>query len=115
MRKKFLLRGIALLLSLLMISSLSGCTDNTLKETNVLKMYDPTKSKEDTYSVTKLLRDEFSVKYPDVGLDITEATYNFDRAIFSGGSLPDEAGYELQTWYDQLGVSIMKGGNNNGI
>ena len=113
MRKKFLLRGIALLLSLLMISSLSGCTDNTLKETNVLKMYDPTKSKEDTYSVTKLLRDEFSVKYPDVGLDITEATYNFDRAIFSGGSLPDEAGYELQTWYDQLGVSIMKGSSDD--
>ena len=76
-------------------------------------MYDPTKSKEDTYSVTKLLRDEFSVKYPDVGLDITEATYNFDRAIFSGGSLPDEAGYELQTWYDQLGVSIMKGSSDD--
>ena len=110
MKKKLGLRALALLLSLLMLGSLTGCGgDTALKETNELNFYDPTALKIYDYGITKVVTGIFNAKYPYIAVNSKNTAFDFSSIKLAAVDLPAEAGYELQEQYDRLSIDIMKG------
>ena len=111
MRKKFWLRGIALLLSLLILCPLlTGCGEQTIKETNEFSVYNLINSKIPMKSsgFYEYVISEYASRYPDVSLDYRTSDLDYVALIWGDG-ITDEIGDALQEYYDSISIDIMKG------
>ena len=100
MRKKFLLRGIALLLSsLILCPLLTGCGEQTIKETNEFSVYNLINSKIPMKSsgFYEYVISEYASRYPDVSLDYRTSDLDYVALIWGDG-ITDEIGDALQEY-----------------
>ncbi len=109
MKKSKIMKLLAVCLSLLLaVSCLTGCSGN-LKETDALNIYNLVDSKRAFSSgFYESILYLYQARYPDVAFDYRVSDLD-QYALSYGQGITSEMGEELQTYYDSVSVSIMKG------
>ncbi len=111
MKKRNILKAIALCLSLLLaIGCLTGCEGNNLKETKQLKIYNPASTK--TIVGTRsgffeLINYLYPKTHPDVELDYRVSEMS-DDILYYGSGITDETASQLQAYYDSVSSTLIK-------